>query len=95
LLDSVSDKLDIKLKPTIDVEDEVVLEVWAEIEDDLMRKAEEVGGAWVIAWLEKTASHTIQVSSRSVVAEGQNIEALYRERVDQSHVNELSKAMGA
>jgi hypothetical protein len=43
LLDSVSDKLDIKLKPTIDIEDEVVLEVWAEIEDDLMRKAEEGG----------------------------------------------------
>jgi len=95
LLDSVSNKLDIKLNPTINVEDELVLEFWAELADDLKRQADEVGGACVIARLEETVSLIIQISSRSVVPEGQSIEDLYREHVDQAPVKELSQGMGA
>jgi hypothetical protein len=76
------------LKPSIDIEDEIVLEFWAELADDLGRQAEEMGGAWVIGLLE-TASHIIRVSSPNVVTEGQSIEDLYREHVDQAKDKQL------
>jgi hypothetical protein len=95
LLDAISDELAIKLKPTINVEEKVVSEVWAELADDLRQRAREMGGARVISWLEGTASHTIQISSRNAVVEGQTLEDLYSEHVDGNDVKQISRGTGA
>ena len=96
LLDPVSDKIAVRLKSTIDVEDETILLVWAELADDLRQGAEVMGGARIVSWLEETASHIIQISSRRAVAEGQTLEDLYLEHVDAlSHAIGFSRGTGA
>jgi len=64
LLDHTSNRLLVKLKPSLEQTDESILEVWQDLADDLGSKAVAYGGAEVVDWLESTASHTFQVSDR-------------------------------
>lgn len=62
LLDRGCDRLAVKLKAEVDLEDEIVSALWKELALDLSQKAQEKGGNQVVEWLEETASHIVQVS---------------------------------
>jgi hypothetical protein len=42
-------------------------EIWSELSEDLTQRAQEIGAADVLDWLENTASHAIQISPRQEV----------------------------
>jgi hypothetical protein len=81
LLDHAN-RLTVKLKPKLDVDDETVLAVWEGLVQDLHK---EVGGYELIRWLEMTGSHAFRVSPRQVVqAEdlAQALKSLYDQNVE-------------
>jgi hypothetical protein len=67
LLDPRTDHLAIKLKTDFEIEDEAVSSFWKELALDLNQMAQEKGGEQVIAWLEETGSHIVQLSPREAV----------------------------
>jgi hypothetical protein len=42
-------------------------EIWSELSEDLTERAQEIGAAHLLDWLENTASHAIQISPRQEV----------------------------
>jgi hypothetical protein len=78
LLDAASNRLSIRLKPSLNQTDESILEVWQDLAADLDRKATACGGAEILAWLESTASHVLQVSVRNRLEAADLSEALQK-----------------
>ena len=85
LLDSTSDTLHVRLRrdwsAVASDEDEEVLE---QLEDDLLSKARELGGAAVLNYLDTTASQSLRVSDRQAVTVRdfeKKLSELYREHV--------------
>ncbi|MBI4873321.1 MAG: LexA family transcriptional regulator [Acidobacteria bacterium] len=85
LLDPATDRLHIRLRrdwSAIAAEEDA--EVLALLEDDLKRKAAEMGGAALVAWLEESASNLVRVSGREAVQLADfeaRLNRLYRENV--------------
>jgi hypothetical protein len=82
LLIDHANRLTVKLKPKLDIDDETVLAIWEGLVQDLH---EEAGGYELIRWLEMTGSHAFRVSPRQVVeAEdlAQALNGLYDQNVE-------------
>ncbi len=85
LLDLNADRLAVKLKTDIVVDDESLAAFWGGLELFLKAEAAEKGGQQVVAWLER-ASHFVQLSDRNRIelTSGTHLEALenlYRKAV--------------
>jgi hypothetical protein len=77
-----ANRLAVKLKPKLDLDDETVLAVWEGLVRDLK---EEGTGYQLVRWLEMTGSHVFQVSARQMVeAENlaQALNDLYHQNVE-------------
>jgi HD-like signal output (HDOD) protein len=64
LVDSVEDKLYVRLRDDFEASDSDMLEVWYELAADLQQMAQSMGGTGVLHWFEENASHTFTISSR-------------------------------
>jgi len=65
--------------------DEEESEIWSEFSEHLTQRAQEIGAAQVLDWLENTASHAIQISPRQEIRLTQaevTLDTLYREQVE-------------
>jgi hypothetical protein len=84
LIDSVSDRLRVRMKTELNTENEDIALVWSGLAEDLTARAEKAGANDLITWLETTASHTFQLSERFPV-DGANLsnvlDRLYLENV--------------
>lgn len=85
VVDRESDKLLIKLRPTLEEgAPEEAAEFWCELPEDLLERSQDLGGAQTLNWLETTASHFVQLGARTPVessAARETLELLYREHV--------------
>src|SRR4051812_6338386 len=69
LLDAEADQLHLRMRRDLEsiADDDVDLELLNELQDDLNRKASEMGAAAFVAWLEENASNVLRVSDRERV----------------------------
>ena len=84
LLDSTTDELHVRVLPELMGANEEAAEFWRELSPDLMERSRSVGGRQVLAWLETTASHLIQLGSRHSIEAANPLETLdllYRQHV--------------
>jgi hypothetical protein len=84
LLDPASDELHVKLLPELTGAPEDVLEFWRELPHDLSERSRELGGSRILDWLETTASHFIQLGSRTCMDTStprEILDLLYRKHV--------------
>jgi hypothetical protein len=87
LLRDQTDGLHVKLRTDWSgfIVDEDEIEIWSVMGQDLQQKGEEIGGAWLLDWLEDTASHVLQIGARErvEVSDAQTIVGeLYRRHVE-------------
>jgi hypothetical protein len=86
LLDPASDELHIKLLSELtgaDADQEAA-EFWRELPQDLMERSRELGGSRLLDWLETTASHFIELGSRTSIETSnpqETLDLLYRTHV--------------
>jgi hypothetical protein len=94
LVDTAKNELHVKVADRLDGEDAELLSIWSQVPEELMERAQQFGALKVLAWLEDTASHTVEVSSRQEVllanAE-KTLNALYEEHV----LRQLRQRIGA
>jgi hypothetical protein len=69
LRDVSRDNLHVRVRPDWwhGLIDEEECEIWSELSENLTQRAQEIGAAHVLDWLENTASHAIQISARQQV----------------------------
>jgi hypothetical protein len=70
--------------------DEDEIEIWRALAEDLMEKGREFGAESVLAWLENTASHAIQIGSRETI-ELSNVDTTLKD-LYQKHVARSPRA---
>ena len=84
LVDSVEDKLYVRLRDDLESSDSDMLEVWYELAADLQQMAQSMGGTGVLHWFEENASNTFTISSRHQIVM-QSAESTL-DRLFQNHV---------
>jgi hypothetical protein len=68
--------------------DEGEIEIWRGIAEDLAENGREFGAASLLAWLQDTASHAIQIGARKTIELSNvepTLEGLYHKHVAKSH----------
>jgi hypothetical protein len=84
LLDRASDELYVRLLPELKEADRDVREFWDELPAYLSQRSCELGGSQTLEWLETTASHLVQLGTRTPMTTAdaeRELNALYRKHV--------------
>jgi hypothetical protein len=81
LVDRVSDELHLRLRPELPEAQDETAEFWRELPNDLVERSRELGGSRMLDWLETTASHLVQLGSRTYMESTnpqETLDLLYR-----------------
>jgi HD-like signal output (HDOD) protein len=98
LLDSISDKLYLRLDDDLTDVDDDIKEVWAELGPDLELMSLEIGAVKLLKWLEDCASNAIRIGHRQQIqtaAPEMAVEELFRQHVCINLRSERAMASGS
>jgi hypothetical protein len=81
LVDGISDELHLRLRPELPEAEDDTAEFWRELPNDLIERSRQLGGSRMLDWLETTASHLVQLGSRTYMESTnpqETLDLLYR-----------------